>query len=45
MFDDNWLLLFTRPIALLFFVLTALGLFSPMIFKKITSRRLKTSKT
>jgi putative tricarboxylic transport membrane protein len=44
-FDGNWLLFFTRPIALLFFVLTALGLFSPMIFEKITSRKLKTSET
>ena len=45
MFDGNWLLFFTRPFALLFFVLTAPGLFSPMIFKKITSRRPKTSET
>jgi putative tricarboxylic transport membrane protein len=44
-FDGNGLLFFSRPIALLFFVLTALGLFSPMIYKKITSCRLKTSET
>jgi putative tricarboxylic transport membrane protein len=44
-FDGNWLMFFTRPIALVFFVLTALGLFSPMIFDKITSRRLKTKET
>ena len=42
-FDGNWLLFLTRPIALLFFVLTALGLALPVVFDRIASRRLRAS--
>ena len=33
MLDEKWWLLFTRPLALFFFVLTAVALFGPMIWK------------
>ena len=33
MLDEKWWLLFTRPLALFFFVLTALALFGPSIWK------------
>ncbi|WP_299257337.1 tripartite tricarboxylate transporter permease [uncultured Kushneria sp.] len=39
MYNGHWLLMFTRPIALVFFALTLLSLFGPMV-----SRRLKRKK-
>ena len=38
-FDHNWLRFFERPIVDVFFVLTFLGLFSPMLFKLFQSRK------
>lgn len=38
-FDHNWLLFFERPIVDVFFILTVLGLFSPLIFKLFQSRK------
>ena len=38
MFDNNWWLFFSRPIADLFFILTVAGLFAPLIFKWLQRR-------
>ncbi len=38
MFDGQWWLMFTQPLALLFFVLAFLGLFSPVIVKWFSRR-------
>ena len=38
MLDDQWWLMFTRPLSLLFFVLTALALFGPYFWRLFTQR-------
>ncbi|WP_316977101.1 tripartite tricarboxylate transporter permease [Shumkonia mesophila] len=38
-FDHNWLRFFERPIVDVFFVLTIIGLFSPLLFKMFQSRK------
>lgn len=38
-FDHNWLRFFERPIVDVFFVLSILGLFSPLLFKMFQSRK------
>lgn len=38
MFDNNWWLFVSRPIADLFFVLTVAGLFAPLIFERLKRR-------
>ncbi len=38
MLDDQWWLMFTRPLALLFFVLTFLALFGPFLWKRFVKR-------
>lgn len=38
-FDHNWLRFFERPIVDVFFVLTIVGLFSPLLFKMFQSRK------
>ena len=38
MLDEKWWLLFTRPLSLLFFILTALALFGPMLWKQVFRR-------
>jgi putative tricarboxylic transport membrane protein len=40
MFDGNWLLMFTRPIALVFFALTALALFGHPLAAYVRKRKL-----
>lgn len=39
MLDEQWWLMFTRPLALFFFVLTALALFGPQVWAWIKSSR------
>lgn len=39
MLDEKWWLLFTRPLALLFFVLTALALFGPALWGRMFKQR------
>ncbi len=39
MFDGNWLLMFTRPIALVFFILTALALFAHPLVEFVKKRK------
>lgn len=39
MLDEQWWLMFTRPLALFFFVLTALALFGPMIWGRMFVQR------
>lgn len=39
MLDERWWLLFTRPLALLFFVLTALALFGPPLWNRFFTQR------
>lgn len=38
MLDDQWWLMFTRPLTLLFFVLTFLALFGPTLWKKFVKK-------
>ncbi len=38
MLDDQWWLMFTRPLSLLFFVLTVLALFGPYFWRLLTQR-------
>lgn len=38
MLDDQWWLMFTRPLSLLFFVLTILALFGPFVWRLFTQR-------
>ena len=33
MLDEKWWLMFTRPLSLLFFILTALALFGPTVWR------------
>ena len=40
MFGGNWWLMFTRPIALVFFALTALALFGPPLAAYAKKRKL-----
>ncbi len=39
MLDERWWLMFTRPLALFFFVLTALALFGPLIWGRVFAQR------
>lgn len=39
MLDDQWWLMFTRPLSLLFFVLTFLALFGPMLWRRFFMQR------
>lgn len=39
MFDDQWWLMFTRPLCLLFFALTFLALFGPMLWRRLFTQR------
>jgi len=39
MFDEQWWLFFTRPLALFFFVLTALALFGPYVWGRLFKQR------
>ena len=39
MLDEKWWLLFTRPLALFFFVLTAFALFGPPLWKLFVTKR------
>ena len=39
MFEGDWWLIFTQPLAALFLVLAFLGLFGPVIFSRIVGRR------
>ena len=39
MLDEKWWLMFTRPLTLLFLVLTALALFGPLIWRLAVKRR------
>ena len=39
MLDEQWWLMFTRPLTLLFLVLTALALFGPALWGRLVSRR------
>ena len=39
MLDEKWWLMFTRPLTLLFLVLTALALFGPVIWGRLVKRR------
>ena len=45
MLDEKWWLMFTRPLTLLFLVLTALALFGPLIWGRLVKRRSPTSST
>ncbi|MEM8569663.1 MAG: tripartite tricarboxylate transporter permease [Pseudomonadota bacterium] len=38
MLDDQWWLMFTRPLTLMFFVLTILALFGPFVWRRFTQR-------
>jgi len=38
-FDHNWLMFLQRPIVVVFFLLTILGLFSPLLFKMFQKRK------
>jgi len=38
MLDDQWWLMFTRPLSLLFFLLTILALFGPYFWQLFTQR-------
>jgi len=42
MLDEQWWLMFTRPLTLFFFILTALALFGPALFGTL-KRRLSNS--
>ncbi len=39
MLDEQWWMMFTRPLALLFFVLTALALFGGKLWSYFTNKR------
>lgn len=39
MLDDQWWLMFTRPLTLLFFVLTILALFGPLFWRRLFKQR------
>lgn len=39
MLDEQWWLLFTKPLPMLFFILTALALFGPALWKKLFKQR------
>jgi len=39
MLDEKWWLIATRPLALVFLVLTALALFGPGVWKIVSSKR------
>jgi len=39
MLDEQWWMMFTRPLALFFFVLTALALFGPMLWGRLFKQR------
>ncbi|WP_298972899.1 tripartite tricarboxylate transporter permease [uncultured Roseobacter sp.] len=39
MLDDQWWLMFTRPLTLLFFVLTILALFGPLFWRRLFNQR------
>ncbi|MEO1265611.1 MAG: tripartite tricarboxylate transporter permease, partial [Pseudomonadota bacterium] len=39
MFDEQWWLFFTRPLALFFFALTALALFGPYVWGRLFKQR------
>ncbi|MEM1430386.1 MAG: tripartite tricarboxylate transporter permease [Pseudomonadota bacterium] len=39
MLDDQWWLMFTRPLTLLFFVLTILALFGPFVWRRLFTQR------
>ena len=39
MLDEKWWLMFTRPLALFFFVLTALALFGPLLWGRLFKQR------
>ncbi len=39
MLDDQWWLMFTRPLTLLFFVLTVLALFGPLLWRRLFTQR------
>lgn len=39
MLDEKWWMMFARPLSLLFFVLTALALFGPMVWGRFFKRR------
>ena len=39
MLDDQWWLMFTRPLSLLFFALTFLALFGPMLWRRFFMQR------
>ncbi|WP_299500393.1 tripartite tricarboxylate transporter permease [uncultured Roseobacter sp.] len=39
MLDDRWWLMFTRPLTLLFFVLTILALFGPLFWRRLFNQR------
>ena len=39
MLDDQWWLMFTRPLSLLFFALTFLALFGPMLWRRFFTQR------
>jgi len=39
MLDEEWWLMFTRPLSLFFFVLTALALFGPMLWGRLFKQR------
>ena len=45
MLDEKWWLMFTRPLTLLFLVLTALALFGPAIWGRLVKRRLPLEST
>jgi len=45
MLDEKWWLMFTRPLTLLFLVLTALALFGPLIWGRLVKRRSPMSST
>ncbi|WP_299775970.1 tripartite tricarboxylate transporter permease [uncultured Tateyamaria sp.] len=39
MLDDQWWLMFTRPLTLLFFILTILALFGPLFWRRLFKQR------
>jgi putative tricarboxylic transport membrane protein len=39
MFEGAWWLIFTQPLAVVFLLLAFLGLFGPVIFRRLTTRR------